>query len=117
MASISVVGKKDFRDSSRMAGGKIYPEIGLRIKKIRKLCKFSGRKRKAFAEELGIKEDRYERWERGASMPWQQAIKLIELARKFDVKGLNMDWIYRNIADDLPFELAERLGAIDDDSE
>ena len=68
-----------------------FPEMGDRIAKIRKyLCGDRHGDQKAFAQAHGFSEKQWNHWENGHSIPWPQAVRMVE---KFPM--LTLDYIYR----------------------
>ncbi len=88
------------------SGRYLWAEIGARLAKIREAAGY--KEQKAFAARFGFSMGQWNHWEQGMSIPWPQAMKLVE-SLKNQVPGLTLDWIYRGDPRGLPLETMRRL--------
>lgn len=86
----------------------VYQEIGTRLTRIRELAGYPGRMQEKFAKDHKFTKGSWNHWEKGKSIPWQQAKRLIE-ATKETIPGLTLDWIYLGEPRGVPLETARRL--------
>ena len=90
-----------------------HPDIGDRLRRVRLIALDHEGKgfpnhgdQKRFAEYYGFAPGSWNQWEKGASMPWPQACRLVD-----KIAGLTLDYIYLGRFGGLPFDLAARLRA------
>lgn len=77
-------------------------ETGQRLKRLRQSLEI--RTIRAFAGEIGVSEDRYDKWEKGEVLiPQLWADVLV------DRYGITMDWLYAGRGSGLPQRLYEKL--------
>lgn len=84
-----------------------YPEIGARLRRIREL--FKDRKGKiltqeAFAIRFGFTKGNWNHYEKGASIPWWEAVRLAD-----QIEGITTDYIYRERFSGVPLDLRDLL--------
>lgn len=78
-----------------------FPDIGERLVRIRQYFGYPEHgDGKRFAKDHGFTEKQWNHWERGHSIPWQQAKKLTD-----HYPAVTLDYIYRNRLDGLPFAM------------
>ncbi len=94
-----------------MDGRYLWPDMGARLAKIRETAGFT--EQRAFALHFDFSPGSWNHWERGMSIPWGQALRLIDSLRDI-VPGLTLDWIYRGDPRGLPVETLRQLRRTED---
>jgi len=79
-------------------------KVGKRLKALRLARGYE--KLRAFALDIGVNEDRYDKWEKGKAMIPPEYVEIL-----IDRFGITADWLYFGDAKNLPKSLYDELAA------
>jgi hypothetical protein len=86
-----------------------WPEVGERLRKIRHLAGYTEYgDQKQFALDYDFHPCSWNHWEKGGSIPWQEALKVTKV-----LSGVTLDWIYLGVRDGLTVRLDHEIANLD----